>query len=368
MTVLEEIAPFQWKTLGERKVEESPLITRLKRKKKNLLTNAKRRGSAELYQRCKKIEKDIRIRLQKRETNHVRNIILKGGNQGLWKGVQVAQDRPHDRIPLKMEHHEGIEATTRPEQAQLFAAVFREKITQITSECKIEPDIYNGGRVVEAEEQNIFTIELVSRIMDQTKTKSSYGFDNIPMRILKEGAIHLAKPYHKLMEMIYRTKTVPEQWKVARILPLHKKGAKSDFRNYRPISNLCAASKIFEKCILKRIETLAESGDLFTDKQHGFRKGRSTVTAARKLQTEIARAMDNDMYVAVASLDLSAAFDVVNIDLLIERLQIIGLPKDVILLLKAWLKDRKAYVEVEDACSEIFDNLLFGLKLVKNVQ
>ncbi len=231
---------------------------------------------------------------------------------------------------------------------------FEKKITQITSECKIEPDIYNGGRVVVAEEQNIFTIELVSRIMDQTKTKSSYGFDNIPMRILKEGAIHLAKPYHKLMEMIYRTKIVPEQWKVARILPLHKKGAKSDFRNYRPISNLCAASKI-KNLILKRIETLAESGDLFTDKQHGFRKGRSTVTAARKLQMEIAKVMDNDMYVAVASLDLSAAFDVVNIDLLIKRLQIIGLPKDIILLLKAWLKDRKAYVEVEDACSEIFD-------------
>ncbi len=53
----------------------------------------------------------------------------------------MAQDRPHDRILLKMEHHEGIEATTRSEQAQLFAAVFREKITQITSECKIEPDM-----------------------------------------------------------------------------------------------------------------------------------------------------------------------------------------------------------------------------------
>ncbi len=145
------------------------------------MTNAKRRGSAELFLRCKKIEKDIRIPLPKRETNHVRNIVLKGGNQSLWKGVQVAQDRPHDRLPLKMEHHEGIEATTRSEQAQLFAAVFREKITQITSECKIEPDIYNSGRVVETEEQNITSQERSQERLQklQTNIKSMCGVKNL---------------------------------------------------------------------------------------------------------------------------------------------------------------------------------------------
>jgi hypothetical protein len=156
------------------------------------------------------------------------------------------------------------------------------------------------------------------------------------------------------MGMIYNTKTIPNQWKVARILPLHKKGAKT-FKNYRPISNLCVSTKILEKCILKRIETLAEQGDLFTDKQHGFRKGRSTVSAACVLQREIARAMDDNNYVAVASLDLSSAFDVVNIDLLLTRLSVMGLPKDILELLTEWLIGRVAYVEVEGSCSEFFD-------------
>jgi hypothetical protein len=78
----------------------------------------------------------------------------------------------------------------------------------------------------------------------------------------------------------YFTKIIPGQWKVARILPLHKKGAKSNVKNYRPISNLCVATKIFEKCVLKHIKTLAAQGDLFTDMQHGFRKGKSTISAA----------------------------------------------------------------------------------------
>ena len=68
----------------------------------------------------------------------------------------------------------------------------------------------------------------------------------------------------------------------------------------------------------------------------------------------IARAMDEGDYVAVASLDMSAAFDVINVDLLIRRMEIIGLPKDLLDLLTSWLNDRWAYVEVEGNCSSYF--------------
>ena len=59
-------------------------------------------------------------------------------------------------------------------------------------------------------------------------------------------------------------------------------------------------------------------------------------------------------YVAVASLDLSAAFDVVNVDLLLKRLKIMGMPEDLVKLLTSWLTDRAAYVEVDGECSEYF--------------
>ena len=209
--------------------------------------------------------------------------------------------------------------------------------------------------MLNAEDGEIFTLQTVLSAMADIKAKNSYGYDNIPMRVLKDGSEQLVEPYCKLMRMIYQSKEIPEQWKVARIIPLHKKGAKNNFGNYRPISNLCVPSKIFEKCILKRIQALADEGNLFTDRQHGFRKGRSTITAARILQMEIAKAMDDDKYIAVASLDLSAAFDVVNIELLLKRMSIVGLPMDVLALLKSWLINRKAYVEVEGSCSEFFE-------------
>jgi len=134
-----------------------------------------------------------------------------------------------------------------------------------------------------------------------------------------------------------------------------QKGAKNNFNNYRPITNLCVATKIFEKCILKCIGTQAEEGNLFTERQHGFRKGRSTISAARVLQHKISKAMDDNNYIAVASLDLSSAFDVVNTELLLRHITKMGLLQDVVGLLWEWLVGRIANVEVEGSCSEFFD-------------
>ena len=87
--------------------------------------------------------------------------------------------------------------------------------------------------------------------------------------------------------------------------------------------------------------------------QHGFIKNKSTATAGMLLQSLIARALDDDCYVALAGIDLSAAFDVVDVELLIKRLTILGLPSDVICLIKNWLKERFFYVSVNGSESTI---------------
>ena len=131
--------------------------------------------------------------------------------------------------------------------------------------------------------------------------------------------------------------------------------------NYRPIANLCSTSKVFEKLILKRIMELQdEKGVDFTGKQqHGFKKNHGTSTLGIQLQSIIARALDDSKYVLMASLDLSAAFDLVNVKLLIKRLYLIGLPKDVIELIKIWLTGRMFYVSI-DGKNSIMLELLCG--------
>ena len=138
------------------------------------------------------------------------------------------------------------------------------------------------------------------------------------------------------------------------------KGDKKNMESYRPIANLCSTSKVFEKLILKRIIEIQDDNecDITGTNQHGFKRNRSTTTLSLELQAIIARALDEDNYVLVSSIDLSSAFDVVNIKLLLKRLRIIGLPDDVIDLIKVWLENRFYYVSIDGKNSVLFDLLL----------
>ena len=69
----------------------------------------------------------------------------------------------------------------------------------------------------------------------------------------------LLDPMAALFSKIYNTGQLPEQWKVSKIIPTHKKGSKNEIENYRPIAILCSGSKIFEKLILKQIHYLEQT-------------------------------------------------------------------------------------------------------------
>ena len=141
--------------------------------------------------------------------------------------------------------------------------------------------------------------------------KNCEGYDRIPQRILIDGINILINPLTRLFNLIYRDCQIPEQWLIAKITPIHKKGSKNEIENYRPVANLCSTTKIFERLILNRISMLESLNEvnLAGKEQHGFTKGKSTATAGLVLQSLIARALDDDQLVLLASLDLSAAFD-----------------------------------------------------------
>ena len=198
-------------------------------------------------------------------------------------------------------------------------------------------------------------VELCMRDLNNKKCE---GFDRIPVCAIYDARESLLDPMAALFSTIYTTGKLPEQWKVSKIVPAHKKGSKTEIENYRPIANLCSGSKVFEKLILKQIHYLEQTNklDLTGKRQHGFKKNKSTATAGALLQSIISRAADDKCYVVMASLDLSMAFDMVNTNLLIKRLRIMGMPNDLVGLIKEWLVGRSFYVQVGEDCSKLFDS------------
>jgi hypothetical protein len=110
------------------------------------------------------------------------------------------------------------------------------------------------------------------------KPKTCEGYDRIPVRILFDARDILKIPLATLFKKIYYENNVPEQWKIAKVTPIFKKGSKNKIENYRPISNLCSTSKFFEKLILNQIGYLERTKkiDLTGIQQHGFKKSKST--------------------------------------------------------------------------------------------
>ena len=86
-----------------------------------------------------------------------------------------------------------------------------------------------------------------------------------------DGFEYLLDPLAKLFFLVYSQKAIPDQWRFAKIVPVHKKGSKQLIENYRPVANLCCASKIFERLILNRIAQIEELNnvDITGNQQHG---------------------------------------------------------------------------------------------------
>ena len=274
----------------------------------------------------------------------VRQGLIPGNNKTLWDSVKIAKDLNINKLPDNMFLNvDPIPASELPDK---FAEFFKNKIDSIVQGSILNPNVYNGTRKLFVLNDDFMTEKNILDAVMSLKLKNSEGFDRIPQRIIIDGIPKLLHPLCTLFNLIYRTKDIPEQWLISKIIPVFKKGDAKQIENYRPIANLCATSKIFEKLIQNKLLQIQTENDIdLTNKsQHGFKKKHSTNSAGLLLQSVLARALDDGNIALMASLDLSSAFDVVNVGLLLKRMRLLGLPEDIVSLCGNWLSTRYYYV------------------------
>jgi len=178
------------------------------------------------------------------------------------------------------------------------------------------------------------------------KSKMCAGIDGIPLKIIKDLGVNFPWIFLNLFNRV-ATDGMPDDWKMAVVTPLHKNGSKTKITQYRPISNLSSCSKLFEKVILSRINSLGELDGRF---QHGFKSNRSTVSAMLEVQDFVAGELDANKIVGLYSLDLSAAFDVLRPDVFYRNLES-KIDPQLLSILMDFLTDRKFKVKVENSHS-----------------
>ena len=193
----------------------------------------------------------------------------------------------------------------------------------------------------------------ILKIIEGLKPKSSAGYDHLSSKVLKDIADIVSTPLSIIINQSLCSGIFPSKLKIAKVIPLFKKGDIQLFGNYRPISLLSSVSKVFEKAAYGQLYEYFSSHALFYDSQYRFRKYHSTELAALELIDRIHKEIDENEIPFSVFLDLSKAFDTLDTDILLHKLQYYGITGTTLDWFRSYLTERYQYVDYNGASSSM---------------
>lgn len=202
-------------------------------------------------------------------------------------------------------------------------------------------------------EFSLVDVDEVRKCVVKLSSKSC-DLDPLPGYVTRNALSTLLPFITKIINTSLQSGQIPSQLKVAKLRPLLKKPSldHTQFSNYRPVSNLTFLSKAIEKLVANQLISYVNNNNLNEPLQSAYKQYHSTETALIRVHNDILTAIDKRRTVILLLLDLSAAFDTVDHDILLFRLQQrFGVTGKPLLWFKSYLSNRMQYVSVDGAAS-----------------
>mgnify|MGYP000512335400 FL=1 len=231
-----------------------------------------------------------------------------------------------------------------------FAAFFKQSFSNDDNSNSTRSVDFADSQCYENICTNRFSEDEVDRTLKKIKPKFTTGPDLIPAFLVHDCRVVLVKPLSILFNLCLKNQTIPSMWKSSKVVPVFKKDDRSDITNYRAISLICNFCKVLELLLFERIFFAVKNQ--IVPQQHGFFKGRSTVTNLIDVSQYIAESIGEGLQVDVIYLDFSKAFDRLDHKVLIQKLAAFGFSNSLVKLFMSYLSDRIQYVSLYGYTSE----------------
>ena len=196
------------------------------------------------------------------------------------------------------------------------------------------------------------TEQIIINSIQELSSTSAAGPDGVPSSLLLKCAAELAPALKVMFSQSLTHGFIPPSLKRAAITPVFKSGTKTSPSNYRPISLSSTIIKVFERIIRKQVVAFMNRQCHLNNTQHGFRSGRSCLSALLDVFDDLMHMLSSDTTVDMIYLDFSKAFDKVDHGVLLHKLKDLGITGKLGIWFFQFLTNRTHYVRIPGGISK----------------
>ena len=272
-------------------------------------------------------------------------------NAKTWKTVNELTSRKSNKTVINEIEYNGQKSENQTDVPEMLNSFFFfTEIGPNLSRHVMEVDNSFAEFLSETDKDFMFertTSAHIFSLLSKLCRSKATGLDNISAKLFRECPDLLAESLTVIFNQSLITGIFPNKWKSARVTPLYKNsGKRTEPTNYRPISVIPVAAKVFERIIYDQIYKYLTKNSLLTRHQSGFRSLHSTVTALLEATDSWALNIDRGFVNAVVFLDLKKAFDTVDHEILLRKLQYYGIRRTSLKWFTSYLDNRTQICDV----------------------
>lgn len=355
MTSFNSAFPKKHSVIKQRKTAGwiTPQIINASRELKELFTDYKQSGNEgdkRKYNECKKIlAKDIRC--AKREHNE--KIIMNSHNKyaGAWTVINgsIKPKAAKHQVSLTLD---SVIYDDQRDCANILNNYFCDIVPNLLRESGVQQQpLADTSGAHSSKQMFLFPVDAaeVWSILNTKCIKYSSGVDEVPSILLKQCASQICQPLADIINASFNEGKFPSSLKMSKVIPIFKKGDRSQPGNYRPIALPSAFSKVFEVALSRRLIKFLNDNQLLSLNQYGFQSGKSTIQAIDHFLNALYEALDSKRPVLGLFYDMSKAFDCMNHRVLANTLRKMGINGVVLDWILSFLSDRTQCVELTNA-------------------